>query len=107
MTITNIYVLKLEHGKYYLGTSNDPSKTLEEHREGLGPNWTQFHRPIQLEHVYPFVSSSELDFYVKRYMIDYGVENVRGGTWQSDRLLDTEKQRLRDELATQRGCILC
>lgn len=92
---TSIYVLKLEHGKYFVGESDDPVKQLEEHREGLGPLWTQLHKPIQILEIIPF-QRGQLDVYTKRTMRSYGIENVRGGTWSMARLTDAQRHALHD-----------
>lgn len=94
MSTTSIYVLQLEHGKYYVGESIDPVKALEEHREGLGPNWTQIHKPIRIAQITPFKQSEEVDFYTKMAMRTYGVENVRGGSWDAVRLSDSDRHSL-------------
>lgn len=94
MSLVHVYLLSLEHGKYYVGASVDPIKSVEEHREGLGPAWTQIHRPVRLLEVSEAVAPSEVDDRVRGYMFQYGVENVRGGKWEHLRLLDAERQAI-------------
>ena len=102
---TSIYVLHLEHGKYYVGESKDPVKTAQEHAEGLGPFWTQVHHPTKQMEVAKGKQRSELDQYVKMTMRKYGIENVRGGSWENARLTDTQRQALHDELADS-SCLI-
>jgi len=91
---TSIYIVQLEHGKYYVGESADPTKALEELREGLGPQWTQIHKPLRIIKTTPFKQVDELDFYVKLAMRDFGIEHVRGGSWLATRLTDSDRHAL-------------
>ena len=100
----SLFRVVLEHGKYYVGESVDPVKRLEELREGLGPFWTQIHKPIRMEEVIPFQKPGEVDAYTKRSMRTYGIENVRGGAWESANLSDGERQALHNDL--QKGCLI-
>ena len=94
----SIYVLRLEHGKFYVGASIDPVKAAQEHTEGLGPFWTQIHRPLQLLEVAQGKKQEELDQYVKMTMRKHGIENVRGGSWEQARLSDADRHSLHNEL---------
>lgn len=105
---TSFFLMELEHGKYFAGASQDPLKTLEEHREGLGGvPWTQIHRPVRLREVVAVARPSELDTQVRAWMMNYGVENVRGGSWSEVRLRDADRQAIREGVARQRGCLVC
>ena len=81
MQTTCIYVVQLEHGKYYVSASDDPEKELEELREGLGIFWTQIHKPVRIVERSRFKRIDELDRYTKLAMRKYGLEHVRGGSW--------------------------
>jgi hypothetical protein len=101
---TSIYILQLEHGKYYVGESIDPVKALEEHREGLGPTWTQIHKPLRIHRIIPFKQHDELDFHTKLVMREYGVEHVRGGSWDAMRLNDSDRHALHHDNSS--ACIV-
>jgi len=103
MTIS-LYLVQLEHGKYYVGESKDPVKSLEELREGLGPFWTQIHKPLRLIEVIGFQPEGSVDAYTKRMMRTYGLENVRGGRWSEARLADTDRHALHEDL--EHGCVV-
>jgi predicted GIY-YIG superfamily endonuclease len=45
---TNIYVLKLQGGNYYVGKSDDVIGRFQQHLDGKGSAWTKKHRPLQL-----------------------------------------------------------
>jgi len=96
-TTTSIYVLQLEHGKYYVGESIDPIKAMEEHREGLGPAWTQIHKPIRMLEMMHFKQFDEVDFYTKLHMRTYGIDNVRGGSWSGMRMSDSDRHALHND----------
>jgi hypothetical protein len=121
---TSFFFMELEHGKYYVGASQDPLKTLEEHREGVaGIPWTQIHRPVRLREVVAVARPSELDDYVRRCMMDRGVEHVRGGSWSDVRLRDKDRREISEAAISEavsgatvsgavtekrkRGCVIC
>ena len=43
-----IYVLKLEHHKYYVGKTKNMSKRYQEHIDGTGSEWTNIFKPIKI-----------------------------------------------------------
>jgi predicted GIY-YIG superfamily endonuclease len=44
-----VYVLKLEHNKFYVGWSERGyQERVQEHFDGIGSAWTQEHPPIML-----------------------------------------------------------
>jgi len=45
---TNIYILQLEGGNYYVGKSDNPAQRLDQHLKGKGASWTKIHRPVKL-----------------------------------------------------------
>ncbi len=106
---TNIYILRLEGGKYYVGKSRDIGKRVEQHcREGGGSAWTHKYPPIGVEQILKGVSPFEEDRVVKEYMARYGIDNVRGGTYSSEHLNPDDKQHIQQEIwgATNR-CLRC
>jgi predicted GIY-YIG superfamily endonuclease len=76
---TNVYVLRLRHGKYYVGKTSDPASRIRSHFQGYGSAWTQMHPPIGLIEVRENVSNFEEDLVTQEYMHRYGWQNVRGG----------------------------
>ena len=87
MSLTNIYVLECQQGKYYVGKSADVMKRYEQHKDGSGSAWTKKYKPIKMNKIVSDVSPFEEDMHVKEYMAKYGVENVRGGSY-SQMVLD-------------------
>ena len=82
-----LYVLKLEHGKYYVGiTSKTPEIRYAQHVSNfLGAQWTKKHKPIELydKHDLGNVTLEDAQNYENKvtrlYMDKRGFNNVRGG----------------------------
>jgi predicted GIY-YIG superfamily endonuclease len=76
-----IYVLSLEHGKYYVGaTERQHNERLLEHFANVGAEWTKLHRPIQVLDIFNYSQEKE-DAITLETMAKYGWWNVRGGQW--------------------------
>lgn len=105
---TNIYILKLEGGRYYVGKTDNPMKRYQEHLNGSGSVWTRKYKPVGIEKVIEKASPFDEDRYVKEYMAKYGIEKVRGGAYASILLTDEQEDNLRHELrATTDRCLTC
>lgn len=102
MSTTNIYVLRLLGGRKFVGMSDDPAKALVMHKEGGQSAWTDRYRPEGLLQIQRNIPTDKLDTYVIRYMIQYGIENVRGGSWSTVRLTETEQRTIRKRIAQER-----
>jgi branched-chain amino acid aminotransferase len=83
---TNIYILRLEGGKWYVGKTNNVIQRLQEHLNGTGSTWTKKYKPISLEKTLENVSPFEEDKVTKEYMAKYGIDRVRGGTYVTETL---------------------
>jgi predicted GIY-YIG superfamily endonuclease len=107
--MVNVYVLKLEKEKYYVGKTN---KTIieryQEHLNGFGSEWTSLYKPIEITAEIPNADDYEEDKQTKKYMSMYGIDNVRGGSYTSVKLPDYQIQALKTELCTsQNKCFIC
>jgi len=86
---TIIYIIIFEVNKektyYYIGTTNDTKRRLNEHNDGKGCEFTskmiREHSTIQWREIDSFKSTSLLDELATTllYMKIYGIDNVRGG----------------------------
>ena len=76
-----LYVLKLEMGKWYIGRTANVERRFQQHVEGVGAKWTGLHKPISIEMTRPLLSEHDEDMTTLEYMIKYGIYNVRGGKW--------------------------
>jgi len=105
---TNIYILRLQCGKFYIGRSQHPMKRYDEHVRGEGSAWTKKYPPINVERIVSNVSPFEEDRYTKEYMSQYGIENVRGGAYCDVELDDFQVEALQIEIwGANNKCIRC
>ena len=75
-----IYILELEHGKYYVGKTQNLDVRVLQHIGRRASAWTTFHPFVRL--VEYFIGDSfDEDKYTLRYMANHGINNVRGGTY--------------------------
>lgn len=98
MATTNVYILRLEGGKYYIGKSDNVKKRFAEHVCGNGSSWTRKYKPVNIEKIIPNASPFEEDKVTKEYMAKYGIEKVRGGSYVSDELSASQKKTLQKEI---------
>jgi len=105
---TNIYVLRLEGGRFYVGKSNDVAKRYQEHLAGAGSAWTRKYRPIVLEREIPNASPFDEDKLTKELMAKHGIDKVRGGSYVMETLPEFHTEALKMELwgATNK-CTTC
>jgi predicted GIY-YIG superfamily endonuclease len=101
---TNVYVLRCENGKRYVGKAKDVQKRFQEHTNGNGSAWTNKYKPVIIEKIYKNVSPFEEDKITKETMGKYGINNVRGGTYCSIKLSDNEKESLEKEIRGAQDC---
>ena len=95
--MTNIYILKLQSGKYYVGkTDNIEQRKLT----GFESFWTKRFKPISIEQIISDVSDSDEDKYTKEYMAKYGINNVRGGSYVTEELDEVVYYHLNREIWT-------
>ena len=95
---TNIYVLRLEGGRYYIGKTNDIMNRYQQHLNGNGSAWTRKYKPLIIEKTIINVSPFEEDKLTKEYMSKYGIDNVRGGSYVEMELSDFHKDALKMEI---------
>jgi len=98
MSNTDIYVLQLEGGRYYIGKSDNVMNRYKQHINGSGSAWTRKYKPISLEKTIENVSSFEEDKITKEYMSKYGIDKVRGGSYVEIDLDDFQKETLNREI---------
>ena len=96
--MTNIYILKLVGGRYYVGKSENVMKRYGEHLNGSGSAFTQKYNPIALHKTIENASPFDEDRYVKEYMDKYGIDKVRGGSYSSIKLDELQMDALNMEM---------
>ena len=103
-----IYVLRLNGGRYYVGKTGNVMRRYQEHLNGEGSAWTRKWEPRSLVESFESKDSFSEDSTVKKYMAKYGIDMVRGGSYVTEMLGDTERQFLQRELRMADGsCTRC
>lgn len=98
MSTTNIYILKLEGGRYYIGKTNNIEQRKKQHINGTASAWTKKYKPVSVEKIIPNASHFDEDKYTKEYMSKYGIDKVRGGSYVEIELADSQIETLNREI---------
>ena len=103
-----LYVLELEHGKFYVGKSVNVQARFQEHVNGFGSAFTAKYRPNKIIEVLECTSPFDEDNLVRMYMVEHGIENVRGGSYCLEILPEEDRLRLLKEMRHAHGlCMRC
>lgn len=76
-----VYILELEHNKYYVGRTINPNFRLNQHFNSYGTMWTIKYKPIKILELIPDCDDYDEDKYTLKFMKKYGIDNVRGGSF--------------------------
>lgn len=108
MATTNIYILRLTEGKYYVGKTDNIEKRYQEHLSGNGSAWTRKYKPIAIEKTIQGASTFDEDRYVKEYMSKHGINNVRGGQYVEMHLGDMQQEEIKKSIrGASNLCMRC
>lgn len=103
----NVYVLKLENDKWYVGkTTEDVEKRFQTHKNSYGALWTKLHKPISIENVIENADKFEEDRTTKKYMEKYGISNVRGGSYVQEELTEIQIKSIQREIWGTTDCCM-
>lgn len=101
-------ILGLQYGRYYIDLTNDPEMAIQNYLCGdtldKSDNqvnfWTQYYKPVEIINITELEGNNPflVDSYLKMYMARYGIDNVRGGYYNSFIMTDQEKDRLQREI---------
>lgn len=98
METFTIYTLLLTDDKYYIGkTKLDPEKRFQQHLTDKSAVWTSKYKPLELINTFNSNDSFAEDKRTKEMMMEYGIENVRGGSYCSVELPDWQLKALGHE----------
>lgn len=79
---SGVYIIKLQHNKYYIGSSHNIYRRLIQHWSKSGSKWTCIFSPVEL---ISWISTDDLiimeNLITKIYVSKYGYLNVRGGNF--------------------------
>lgn len=102
-----IYVLKLDGGKWYIGRTQDINSRFAAHMSGSGSAWTREYKPISIHHQFEGDNFDE-DKTTKQYMSEYGIDNVRGGSYVTINLSKEQRKSIMAELRmADNKCMKC
>ena len=106
--MTDIYVLRLEDGNYYVVKSDNVENRYQQHCNGNGSAWTRKHKPISLEKTVKSTSPFDEDKVKKEYMSKYGIDKIRGGSYVQVELSEFHIEALKMEIwAAKDLCTQC
>ena len=106
--MTNIYILKLRDGKYYIGKTYHLERRIQQHLNGTACSWTNNYPPISVEQIIPNASDFDEDKYTKEYMHKFGIDNVRGGSYVTEELDEVQYYSIQKEIwAAKNLCTKC
>ena len=105
---TEIYILRLQQGKYYIGKSANAEHRIEAHKAGGGSFWTKKYKMIEVVEIIKNANIFDEDRYTKEYMAKYGIDNVRGGSYVTLILTDEQKELIKREIwGAEDRCARC
>ena len=87
----NIYILRLKNEKYYVGRTHNINKRLIQHFECKGSVWTSMYKPISVDKIIIDCDKFDEDKYLFIYIKKYGIDNVRGGSFSTITLTNSDK----------------
>jgi WD40 repeat protein/predicted GIY-YIG superfamily endonuclease len=105
-----IYVLLLQQGNYYVGSSKNVERRFRDHQNGQGSAWTRLYPPLSIEYSYAAGRHPGLeeDMQVKLLMLEHGIDRVRGGSYSNIQLTAQQREELQRALRHARGaCLRC
>lgn len=92
-----IYALKLNGGKWYIGRTENMKSRFAAHKSGRGSVWTKQYKPICIDREVLGDAFDE-DKVTKQYMSEYGIDNVRGGSYVTMKLSKEQIKSLTAEI---------
>lgn len=101
---TNIYILKLQNNKYYVGKTDNIETRKQQHINGTASTWTKKYPPISIEKIIPNASHFDEDKYTLEYMGIYGPDNVRGGQYVSEALDENQRYNIKKSIWAANDC---
>jgi predicted GIY-YIG superfamily endonuclease len=107
--IFNIYVLKCDENKYYVGkTNNEVGIRFSQHKNNNTCAFTSKYKPIEILETIQSKDPLDEDKITKKYMMKYGINNVRGGSYTKLELDEWMIKSLEHEFKSTRDiCYKC
>ena len=103
-----IYILKLENNKYYIGKTLNLDFRINDHFNSNGSAWTRKYKPIEIIEIINDCDHYDEDKYTIKYMEKYGINNVRGGSFNQIKLSTENINTINQMFSTYNDkCYIC
>lgn len=103
-----IYVLRLNHGRYYVGQSENVFARIQRHKNNPSCQWVKMWRVDYVADIYNKTNHFDEDIITKKLMMQFGIQMVRGGTYYKPKLLRWQLSALQMEFDTaMHNCFKC
>ena len=96
MNLGSVYVLLLEDSKLYVGFSKDADVRIKKQFKYKKTSWLKHHPPVELITTIKGCDKGWENLLTKYLMIEFGVNNVRGGPYTSNRTYNNQPTSLND-----------
>ena len=106
--MVNVYILKLQDEKYYVGKTDNLDVRIKQHFDGCGCAWTNKYPPTEVIEKIENCDNFDEDKITKQYMARYGIENVRGASYSQIELnVDIIEQITKEICSSLNLCFKC
>ena len=98
----SIFVVLLEKNRYFIQRSyKETNIDFEIFIEfEICYEFPKLYKPVYIVEIIPEENPFHLDYIVKKYMMKYGIENVRGGSYSEPVLSEKQKENLQFEFSS-------
>ena len=97
-TLYTVYVLELSHKKWFIYVSSENEIKDIYLNSQIQYQYVANHLPILSHNSTPINDVLDIDYFVKKYMRMYGINNVRGGSYSNEVLSSNTKEVLEKEI---------
>ena len=104
----SVYILELVDNKYYVGKTDNILRRTTEHLNLLGSAWTKKYNPVKIMDIIENCDDYDEDKYTLKYMNNYGIDNVRGGSF-CEVILSEETIKIINKMlnGSNNNCYVC
>ena len=100
--MTDVYVLKLANGNYYVGKTDRGEKRLKEHVAGRGAEWTKLHKPKEIHAYYRNYGDSGERKVFNQMVKKYGAKKVRGAHFTKSKASPAELKKINERVGLKK-----